>query len=404
MGNTAPVLNAIGNQTAAAFVMLAFDVSALDAEGDALTYSATGLPVGATLDPNTGHFEWTPAPLDAGVHAVTFGVSDGYASDSEAITITVSAGNNPPVANPGGPYSGATGLPLAFNGSGSSDPDGNALSYAWDFGDGGTATGVTASHTYAVVGSYLVTLTVTDNGTPPLSASASTSASVLDLLPVQVTLKLGFFGFGKTTMWVWGWGYQAVGLEEVEQPVTTIDPLSVKMSTTYPNAGPSSEVPAETRWSGVGDLDGDYVPEMVVYFSRVNLRKLLKNVPNNTTVHIIVTASTVDGVPVRGERDVKITNFWWPFGPVSAIAAPNPFNPETKISYTLRDGGPTTVRIYSVEGRLVRTLHDGYAASGLNEVRWNGQDNTGRSVRSGVYFLNVQSTGGRAVQKLYLVK
>ena len=49
-----------------------------------------------------------------------------------------------------------------FDGSGSSDPDGGELTYAWDFGDGGTGTGPTVKHTYTEVGEYNITLTVTD--------------------------------------------------------------------------------------------------------------------------------------------------------------------------------------------------------------------------------------------------
>jgi chitodextrinase len=55
------------------------------------------------------------------------------------------------------------GLTVYVNGSASSDPDGSIASYAWTFGDGGTATGVSPSHTYAADGTYTITLTVTDN-------------------------------------------------------------------------------------------------------------------------------------------------------------------------------------------------------------------------------------------------
>jgi PKD repeat protein len=59
----------------------------------------------------------------------------------------------------------AVGSPVAFNGSGSSDPDGTIASYNWDFGDGSAAgSGATPSHTYGAPGTYTVTLTVTDNG------------------------------------------------------------------------------------------------------------------------------------------------------------------------------------------------------------------------------------------------
>ncbi|HEY7069412.1 MAG TPA: PKD domain-containing protein [Acidimicrobiales bacterium] len=54
-------------------------------------------------------------------------------------------------------------LTVAFNGTGSSDPDGSIASYAWTFGDGTTGTGPTPAHTYAAAGTYTVTLTVTDD-------------------------------------------------------------------------------------------------------------------------------------------------------------------------------------------------------------------------------------------------
>ncbi|MFD4422845.1 PKD domain-containing protein [Agromyces sp. NPDC058484] len=98
-----------------------------------------------------------------GSYPVTLTVTDdGGATDSEVQTVTVTApGNAPPTA---AFTATPTGLSVAVDGGGSSDPDGSIASYAWDFGDGGTATGATASHTYAAGGSYPVTLTVTDNG------------------------------------------------------------------------------------------------------------------------------------------------------------------------------------------------------------------------------------------------
>jgi len=373
-------------------------VTASDAEADEITYLVTGLPLGATFGSGSGHFDWTPTPADVGPHVLEFCASDGSAQSCETITITVTANNNPPIANPGGPYQGATGLPISFDGSGSSDPDGDNLSYDWDFGDGGSATGALASHTYAAAGAYLVTLTVTDDGTPSLSDAASTSATVLNLIPAQLTMKLPGSGNLRTS----GGGNQICGLELNNQPVTDIDPASVKMTTTYPNAGTASEiVPSGGKSASVGDLDKDGVPELVVNFTRSSINDLLGNVPNGATVTLIMTA-TANGVPVQAQRDVQVKTG----GPaaVSAFASPNPFNPETKVSFSLKNAGNTTVRIYSLEGRLVRTLHDGYATAGTHEVRWNGMDNAGRAVTTGVYFLSVQSAGTKAVSKLHLLK
>ena len=61
--NTAPMLDPVGNRTIAESVPLAFTVSGTDADvpEQTLTYSASGLPAGATFDPATGQFSWTPA-------------------------------------------------------------------------------------------------------------------------------------------------------------------------------------------------------------------------------------------------------------------------------------------------------------------------------------------------------
>jgi chitodextrinase len=72
-------------------------------------------------------------------------------------------GNHPPLAHAGGPaYVGNEGTPITFDGSLSSDPDGDPLTYSWDFGDGNTGSGVNPQHTYAMAGEYAVTLIVSD--------------------------------------------------------------------------------------------------------------------------------------------------------------------------------------------------------------------------------------------------
>lgn len=73
--------------------------------------------------------------------------------------VTVSDGNQPPVA---GFTSSCSGLTCSFT-STSSDPDGSISAYSWTFGDGGTSTAQNPTHTYGAPGTYDVTLTVTDN-------------------------------------------------------------------------------------------------------------------------------------------------------------------------------------------------------------------------------------------------
>jgi PKD repeat protein len=63
------------------------------------------------------------------------------------------------------------GQPVSFDGLGSSDPDGTIASYAWDFGDGTTGTGASATHAYQSAGTYTVRLTVTDSAGQKATAS-----------------------------------------------------------------------------------------------------------------------------------------------------------------------------------------------------------------------------------------
>jgi hypothetical protein len=88
--NQPPVLNSIGNKTVNEGETLTFTITASDPNGDTLTYSASGLPSGATFNPATKRFTWTPSFRQAGSYSnVRFTVTDGNANDTEDIIITV---------------------------------------------------------------------------------------------------------------------------------------------------------------------------------------------------------------------------------------------------------------------------------------------------------------------------
>lgn len=80
-------------------------------------------------------------------------------------------------------------------------------------------------------------------------------------------------------------------------------------------------------------------------------------------------------------------------------AYPNPFNPETHLSFALAESGPATLAIYDITGNLVSTLYDGYANSGVQEITWNAGN-----VSSGVYFAVLQAGNSSVTQKLLLIK
>jgi len=85
--------------------------------------------------------------------------------------------------------------------------------------------------------------------------------------------------------------------------------------------------------------------------------------------------------------------------------APNPFNPETAVRYSVGTPGKVTIRIFNAAGALVRSLVDRAHAPGDYTVRWNGTDDHGRRLGSGVYFYEIQMAGGfRDARKLVLLK
>jgi len=92
--------------------------------------------------------------------------------------------NTQPVANAGGPYSGDEDDPITFDGSGSSDPDGDSLTYAWDFGDGSTGAGVTTTHAYTAGDTYNVTLVVNDGKVDSLPDTTTATITEVNDPPV----------------------------------------------------------------------------------------------------------------------------------------------------------------------------------------------------------------------------
>ena len=150
--------------------------AALLASGSNAPQNATDVQAIRDTLVNEGNFNWTDDSGD-GVQEPTL-----ILSNTTVFAPTLIAGgggddggtsNTAPVASF---TSSCTDLACSFDGSGSSDADGDALTYSWDFGDGSSATGATASNTYAADGTYTVTLTVsdgTDTGTDSQSVTVS---------------------------------------------------------------------------------------------------------------------------------------------------------------------------------------------------------------------------------------
>jgi hypothetical protein len=113
--------------------------------------------------------------------------------------------------------------------------------------------------------------------------------------------------------------------------------------------------------------------------------------------------AAIDNVEVEGgtASDDPVT-------PVVATALngnyPNPFNPETTISYSVKNSAPVAIEIYNTKGQKVRTLVNETKASGNYSVRWDGTDENGQKVTSGVYFYKMNTGKYTSSKKMILMK
>ncbi len=159
--------------------------------GTELADTAAALGIEATATKGSKKDAAAAAAADAACRRVTMQLTS---SDLEqvALTAVVRSGDSSgiPAAEPpaavatASPTNGPRRLKVRFDGSGSSDPTGDALTYAWDFGDGATSTEAAPTHEYTAVGTFTATLTVTN--TSGLTADTTVTISVADNAPVAV--------------------------------------------------------------------------------------------------------------------------------------------------------------------------------------------------------------------------
>lgn len=83
---------------------------------------------------------------------------------------------------------------------------------------------------------------------------------------------------------------------------------------------------------------------------------------------------------------------------------PNPFNPETTVSFSLEDAGLVSLEIYGVDGRRVRTLLNAPLSAGTFTRSWDGRDDNGQRVASGAWFVRMRAAEVMDVRKITLIK
>jgi M6 family metalloprotease-like protein len=119
------------------------------------------------------------------------------------------------------------------------------------------------------------------------------------------------------------------------------------------------------------------------------------------TYYYVVSAILSDGSEVRSHSE-EVT--------VQALMLalfqnyPNPFNPLTRIEYTLPEAVQVRLSIYTVEGKLIVTLEEGVRTEGKHVVTWDGKDQRGNAVSTGMYFYRLKAGRTTMVKKMVLLK
>ena len=156
----------------------------------------------------------------------------------------------------------------------------------------------------------------------------------------------------------------------------------------------------------------DGILDLTLKFSRQEVAGVLGEVEHGDVVELTITGALKDGTPFEASDCITILSKH----PEPKIAAdsdevklypaiPNPFNPSTTISYYLPVAGEVALEIYDSSGRLISRLLDRVnKPKGMHEIEWNGIDEHGKAVASGVYFYRLIAGEEKITKKIVLLR
>ena len=127
-------------------------------------------------------------------------------------------------------------------------------------------------------------------------------------------------------------------------------------------------------------------------FESQSVEEVVVNLNESTTLNFVLKQTSADDPQIPVVATALNGNY------------PNPFNPETTISYSVREPGRVRLDIYNIKGQLVRTLVDEELATGHYKLVYNAKDNRGRSTASGVYLIRMSAPGYHKSSKMILMQ
>ena len=365
-------------------------------EGQPLVFGLNFGPAFATVStngPTSGTVHIAPAAADNGTWVIEVWASDELLGrvDFADFTLTLEPARGAPLAYPGGPYLGGAGLSVSFDGSPSVDPDGDALTYLWDFGDGVTGVGVSPLHSYHVNGNYQVQLLVTDPS--GLSGSGHTYAIVGQSLPMEA------FMTPKPQIRLASENAECLYLE-AQRGLDAFDYLAADDITM--SYGSESAQAISAKKLVLGDADHDGLRDVKVCFQKDDLRRLFADLPEGwSTVMVFLSAGLTHpgrlytDLALRVQKDGRST---------VAQVSPNPFPGSGVLRLSTHSPGLVRIEIYDVQGRRATKALEQWTPAGLHEVPLTALRPDGTPLPRGVYFFRLRSTDGEATGRLVIAR
>ena len=386
--NDPPVLTAIPDTTISEKETLMLTLKGEDIDGDVLSYGALDLPRGAELDAGTGQFRWRPDFDQAGEYRLTFTVTDGELSDSQACILTVENTNL-------GDASG-NGVVTAFDGSLILRHKVKSVVLAgWDSVRADVSgNGTISAYDASLVLQYVVGI---------ISQFPVEGGAQARLMPFSRTV--GIPRVGSTPE---GYLTVPVSIDRMEgvlsgEMVVSFDPDQLEAISVVPSP-----------------LLGEYLTEQNVTDGKVRVAFAGAESGEGSGDVLEVTFRPVGefvealrGIRLEcvqlneGQVAVKLMNGGMPDVPTLYVlypSFPNPFNAETTIRYGVPMPGRVLLVVYNMSGQKMRELVSGSQDAGMHTVMWDGTDDAGRDVASGVYLCRMEAGEYRAVRKLVLVR
>jgi len=185
-----------------------------------------------------------------------------------------------------------------------------------------------------------------------------------------------------------------------KQTVTGMIAGVVRRQNTTPIAGATVTAGAFTATTNTAGAYSMVVP-VGTYSVTASATGFVSNTVDNVLVNQNLT-TTVNFVLTQGSPNDD------PGAPVNATVLsgnyPNPFNPETTVAYSVKEPARVWIGIYNVKGQLIRTLVNDDRATGHYTVVFDGRDDNGRSVSSGIYFLKMSAGDYRSTRKMIMMQ